>query len=292
MHAALTLTMMHDRADSWSTKQSVLELYHWTEATSQFNRKLSGPLTSSDRDAIWMASAILGCTTLGQVQGDSPEECWPLRPPSVADLDWLKLGEGKKVVWEIADPLRPDSILRPMALEHYDNMMAEVSDQESFKALPAELLELCGLGPGSSPETNPLHRPAAMLGRLMPIELSQKTLLHFMGFVILMPPDFLALIEAKDHRAVLLLAYYIAKLRGRSPWWSGRRLQMDCEAICRYLERFHGGVPHMKKLLEFPRTYLVGLNHASPPGSESTESLSADGNTGSSESSMSFVFND
>lgn len=276
MHAVLTITLIHDRTDLANSQQSSLELYHWCEATSQFNRKLTDSLTPSERDAIWITSVILGCTTLGQVVGETPEDVWPLNSPSHTDLDWVKLGEGKKAVWRITDPSRPDSVLRPLAAKHHDGFMTRPADQEAFKALPPELVELCGLGEDASPEANPFYTPGAMLGRVMPVEFSDETFLKFMTFMTAMPREFRDLLEAKDHRAILIMAYFVAKMRGPSPWWSGRRLQLECEAMCRYLARFYGHIPHMEKLLEFPRTYLVTTDATPPPTSESTESLSED----------------
>lgn len=274
MHATLTLTLIHDRADSPHPKPSARELYHWCEATSQFSRKLTDRLTPSERDALWIASALLGCCTMGQVVGDTPEDVWPLSSPSQIDLNWLKLGEGKKVAWKIADPYRPDSILRPMVEQKADDFIINGVNPGVFAALPPELVELCNLVKDPSPWTNPYYVIGAVLGRVMPLEFSQETIMKFLGVVTLMPSEFRDLLDAKDYRAILLLAYYLAKLRGPSPWWSGRRLRLECESICRYLDRFYGHIPHMEKLLKFPRTLTADGDLMSTPSSESTGSLS------------------
>lgn len=282
MHATLTLTLMHDRADSLNPEPSAMELYHYCETTSQFARKLTESLSSSERDALWLTSSIIGCMSLGQVVGDTPEDVWPLSPPAQVDLSWLKLGEGKKVVWEIVDPYRPDSLLQPLTVHPRggDDFMTKPLDPRLFESLPPELTELCGLNKDSSPKTNPFHVAGAVLARLMPVAFCQEHLIKFLGFLTLMPPEFRDLLMAKDYRAILILAHYIAKLRGSSPWWSSRRLQLECEAMCRYLERFYSHIPNMEKLLDFPRTHKVNESRESSPGSWYTEASPLDSDPG------------
>jgi hypothetical protein len=59
-------------------------------------------------------------------------------------------------------------------------------------------------------------------------------------------------LEAKDHRALLLLAYWFAKVCNTSVWWLDRRATLECQAICLYLERYSTDVV-VHDLLEFPR---------------------------------------
>ena len=257
MHMALTMTLVHDRVGTPEVKQTARELYHWNKSISLFNRKLSGPLTPSERDALWITSALLGCASLAHVDETSPEEVWPLCPPSPADLDWLKLSEGKKAVWELADSSRPESALRKVISRHDNSFMIDISDEEAFGALPADMLRLCNLGPDSIPETNIFYFPAAVLGRLMPLRHVDETRYKFMAFMVGMSPAFLKATEDKDPRALLLMAYFLAKLRGPSPWWAGRRLRLEAEAVCRYLERFYGHIPGMRELMEFPQQYAA-----------------------------------
>src|SRR5690242_8324030 len=98
MHIALAMTMMHTRSDNVHSKQSPREVYHWYQGTSQFTRRLTSPdLTGTERDAIWIAAAMLGCTTLAHLDANDPQHCWPLKDASSpSDLDWLKLSNGKK----------------------------------------------------------------------------------------------------------------------------------------------------------------------------------------------------
>ncbi len=91
MHIVLALTLMHDRfllgfAD---TPQGVTEAYHWYQGTAMFNRKLSGPIESFEKDALWGAAALLGVMSFANINATTYEEAWPLKATSDSDLDWL-----------------------------------------------------------------------------------------------------------------------------------------------------------------------------------------------------------
>jgi len=55
----------------------------------------------AERDSLWLASSILGAAVTGDVRTRRPQDSWPLAPPHRSDLDWLRMGDGKRVVWEL-----------------------------------------------------------------------------------------------------------------------------------------------------------------------------------------------
>lgn len=257
MHTALAFSMMQSRSDDLFSGQSARELYHWYHGTLQYNRKLTAPhLTSSERDAIWLTAVMLGCTALAHTDVVDPEQCWPLNDPSPMDLYWLKLSTGKKEAWAIADLSRPDSSLRRLFYNiATDDFFIRTSDQEAFKALPPEMVELCNLNSSSTPEHNPYHAPAACLGRLVSTKSCQDNMLKYFTFIVRMTPDFQRLLEIRDPRAVLLMLWYQTLLGAgqHAQWYTKKRTVVEAEAMIYYLELHHSQIPGMDKLLEFPR---------------------------------------
>ncbi|OIW32662.1 hypothetical protein CONLIGDRAFT_712938 [Coniochaeta ligniaria NRRL 30616] len=262
MHTALALTMMHMRSDDLFSKQTTREVYHWYQGTSLFNRKLADPyLTSSERDAIWMTAALLGCTTLAHIDAVDPEQSWPLKASSPMDLDWLKLSNGKKHAWVIADLSRPDSTLRSFVVQTaIDDFVIKTTDQAAFKALPREMTELCNLNSSSTPENNPYHVAGACVGRLVHIKSCQDNILKFFTFLGQMTPAFQHLLEIRDPRAVLIMLWYQCLLGAGSEaqWYTKKRTVVETEAMIYYLERYHSHVPDMDKLLAFPKRARFG----------------------------------
>ena len=257
----MSLTMMHDRhlLHSPPPPPSKAELFHLYSGTALFSKTLSGPLTSSKRDAIWAAAVFLGAGTLASIEAQTPEQAWPLRKPCENDLDWLRMYDGKRALWNIADLYRPDSCLRSMVEEAaFIHDMA--APDPMLKKLPRELSKLLGLCGDTNTPTNPFYIPANILNNLMTMESNQSTVLCFYSFVSLMPVEFKILVQDKDPYALTLIAYWFALFSQYRAWYMWRRFTLECQAICIYLERYHSKLTHLDAILDIPRR-LSGLVH-------------------------------
>jgi hypothetical protein len=240
MHLVVTLTLMHDRfltdvrLEKCST-QTESEAYHWYQGTVIFNKKLReiySPMTSSEADAMWAGALSLGCIAFYCVEGDLPQDVWPLKPAGPLDLDWLKISDGKKEVWRVANPLRADSCFAPLAAEQ-TRLLAPNPDPPE---LPEGFKELWDF---------PLYeKPAALVGQLMHIKCDRSTVLLFLGMISRMEPQFLIALTQRDPKAMLLLSVWYAKLCPYRSWWTMRRAVLESQAICVYLEQHHPDLVH------------------------------------------------
>lgn len=90
---------------------------------------------------------------MAYVEAKSPEEAWPLRSPSPADLSWFKLCDGQKLVAELTDPLRVNSAFCLPAKEMCDmcswltglGMATTESKERPAKGLPGGFEKFFGL---------------------------------------------------------------------------------------------------------------------------------------------------
>jgi hypothetical protein len=234
-------------------EQSTSEIYHWYQATSTFRSKLSGPLTSSERDALWITSVLLSIISIASIDATTPEEAWPLKPSSSTDLNWLEMAHGKNVVWGIANLARPDSVLGVIVTGSKEPSLDLVTENGGLNVLPKELLELLNLDTSARPERNPYYCAALYLGNLLGLEPNLTTIHLFYAWLFMMETEYKRLLTGKDPCALLLLAYWFAKVRTRQVWCLWQRSVLECEAICIYLERNHADLPHLKTLLQFPK---------------------------------------
>lgn len=269
LHVFLALTLLHDMCLASSSAEQQQRFppahraalaFHWYHATALFHQKLAaGPraLSGSDRDALWTSAALLGAATAAWVGALEPESAWPLREPGVMDLDWLKMSDGKKAVWEIVDPSRTESIYHPLleALKGPGLSIPDGSAPIPPFILPPAFYALCNIMPEScsSPETNPYHVAVSIIAQLIPLSLNDDTVLHFLAFISQMDPSFRRLLEAKDPRAMLLLAWWYGKVCIRGSWWLQRRAVVEGQAICIFLERECGSDEDMMSLVEYPK---------------------------------------
>lgn len=255
-HAILSITLMQDRCQSSSpdSPPSASEAYHGQQALSLFIQKLSGPKQPRDVDRIWATGAVLAVTSFCQVDARTPDEAWPLKPSSPLDLNWLKISEGKNQFLQKTQPSEPGDAVESLLGPEDVSILLRQSPVQGLDVLPSELIALCGLGFGlSNVENNPYHAPASSLAQALESDSKQIIILNFTAFMMNMPRDFRTLLEQKDPRALLLLAYWYAKICQYPHWWMSRRAKLECQAICIYLKSFHWEDNAIQNLLQYPR---------------------------------------
>ena len=265
MHAVMALVVKHDRAMHSSSYEAptTFETYHGYQAAKLLNQKISYPLLPDERDAVGAVGGLLGAWTMASIEAPIPEAAWPLKPSSLDDLQWLKIGEGKKQLWRIADPLRPESCFRTFFEEYLNESHTTDQTELAVDKLPPQLLELCDLKVISNANNNPYYRAVQILAGLRGTECNQFNCLKFLSFVTDMHQDYIDLLENKDARALLLMAIWYAKVCCYQ-WWIANRATMECRAICIYLERYHAKVSAIQDLLLFPKMRCGLLAETSP----------------------------
>jgi hypothetical protein len=258
MHVVLAMTIMHDRYLSGfaETPQSVTEAYHHYEGIKLFHRALSKPIKPSEKDALWASAALLSVLSFASIDARTYEEAWPLKAPSVSDLDWLRMTDGKKAVWKLADPMRRGSVIR----EAWTSQQSEAphSTQEpKLRSCPI-FLELYDLDEDLAGEDNPYCQAVSLLMPLLEIECNHSTIAKFLSFIGHNSAEYRRLLGLKDPQALLLLAYWYGKLCQYDQWWNKPRAVLECRAICVYLERYHSHETRIQMLSHFPKA-MCGL---------------------------------
>ncbi|GAB7323373.1 hypothetical protein MBLNU13_g05833t2 [Cladosporium sp. NU13] len=273
----ITLTLLHDRHLAGTPSISRAILSHWYHGTAKFKEALMQPLKNEIRDALWASAALLGVIQFASIDVRSVQEAWPLKPSDPSDLDWLKMSEGKKAIFALTDPLRSDSAFRKMSVNHGSLFRPMVEPQDYHKPhaidLTRDFIDMFDLGPTSTRYDNPYYRPAMMLARLLHIKCDGNNILEFFGFMMHMGPKLRNMLDEKDAKALLLVVYWYAKLY-RGQWWLHRRGLMEGQAICMYLDKYHGHDVKLQRMLEWPKAEL-GLE-VSLPGRNSTSHWPSD----------------
>lgn len=238
MHTVLAMSAMHDRylRNPCAGGPTIFETYHSAQCASLLNQKLSEPITPQDRDPIWMAVTFLGIITFSSLNTSHPSHAWPLRAAEPSDLEWVRMAETKMAVMRLAEPRREDSMFRAMA-EEYSTMFDPVSSS-SAGAILSPLERVCLLNEASSKENNPyftaVRTLSPLLGRRGRVSRSM-----VLAFSSQMEPVFKMLLRQKDPVALLLLAMWYDKA-AQIIWWVRHRANVECRAICLYLQRKYG----------------------------------------------------
>ncbi|CAM1509868.1 Fc.00g002030.m01.CDS01 [Cosmosporella sp. VM-42] len=256
LHIFLAFALIHDvhlNPSLSSAKHRSSLAFHWYHGTALFKHYLIQPnLSGSERDALWAAAALLGSSSFAYIGSSNPEEAWPARKPEETDLDWLKMSDGKKVVWHIADPTRPDSMFHPLVNDHSTRDIPDGFAPISPSALPSSIYSLYNLNT-SSPTGNPYHVAASIIAQLLPREIDDDNIIIFLTFISQLDPRYRRLLEEKDPRAMLLLAWWYSQTVVHRVWWLRQRSLMEGQAIIIYLEKHCQDEPRIIELLDFPR---------------------------------------
>lgn len=254
----ITLTLMHGRHLTRTSSLSRRILSHWCHGTAKFKETLMRPLKSESRDALWASAALLGLIQFAAFDARTPEEAWPLRPAHASDLDWLKMSDGKKAIFAITDPLRADSVFQMLPIHHNSLFRAYIDPQNFCEPdkvdMTRDFSDMFGLDPStaSKPADNPYYKPAMTLARLLHVQCDRTNIIEFLSLIMHVSPELKRLLDQKDAKALLLVAYWYAKLY-RGHWWVQRRGLTEGQAICLYLDRYHGNDAKLQRMLRWPK---------------------------------------
>ena len=259
MHMVQAITALHDRilSPDQNCRQTQAELYHASRAAALVNVKLSQPLQPQDRDPLWATAALLGIAAMCWMDASCPEEAWPLTARKSTDLDWIRISRSKSAVWDLTDPMRTGGRFRRMAEEQkrHHEFAAITLAKLGIDDLPGRLLTLCEVDKLSTVDSNRYFLALQGLGPVMAVESTRANLLILLQFIAIMSDDFQGLLKDRDPRALLLFAFWYAKIKG-AMWWLDRRSVLEGQAICMYLERYHANETEILDLLSYPKSQL------------------------------------
>ncbi|KAJ4992590.1 hypothetical protein SVAN01_01973 [Stagonosporopsis vannaccii] len=251
MHMLLSVTLMHDAhlvdplTGATTTYSSQTALEHWNRASKLFNDVLSRPIPPSYRDAIWATGVFLGAASFWSIGSTSPYNVWPLKSPEPDDLSWLKIGEGKKHLWRLAQPLRSDSIFCDLAKE---NSCLSVPEWAAIKTTSnsgshtlSRVLKLFGMTGLADDAQDAYYHPILVLSRCPNVKLTQENALKFLYVMAVITPEFLELLETKDKKAIFIMGWWYILLTTGDLWWMTRRARIEGQAIRIWLRRQNDG---------------------------------------------------
>jgi hypothetical protein len=247
MHMLLSLTLMHDAhiasapSPSTAKQQKHTALQHWNTATKLFNNILARPIRPNQRDAIWATGVIIGAASFWYTHSTSDvEKVWPLKPTEPDDLGWLRLGEGKKALWRISEPKRPDSMFHDILKfkDSYGHAEPDwVRRPEAMRFIPAHVRQIFDITNTSTIENNVYLTPLLIISRLSNMRLSHANVISFLYVIAFISPRFIALLEAKDARAVFVVGWWFKLMEDGDLWWMVSRAVIEGCAIRIWLER-------------------------------------------------------
>ena len=263
LHSILALTTKHDqylfKDEAGDPQRKALEFYHTGRAASLFNRQLAlqdGSNSGVEHDMLWCTAVFLGSLASGTVDGQSPEDVWPLKDGTTGEaLSWLRVHDGLRLLWYLSQPFAPGRIFNELVNTPDHNFMMTKLDpviQSGIEGVPPDFVELCGMDENSTLENHPYQKAVRTLLPLIELPFTGLNRLKFMSFSAMMDSRYKQLLWDKDPAALVLLAWWYATVL-KSQWYLSKRASLECRSICIYLGRTCPDNVLVQKLLRFPR---------------------------------------
>ncbi|KAK5057737.1 hypothetical protein LTR84_011738 [Exophiala bonariae] len=254
MHLVQAVTACHDRylAGSSYAEPDPLESYNLNSGLVLYQQKLSQPLRPTDRDALFVAASLTGIASFATFQARTVEDGWPLRD---GDLNWLRLSSGKHAVVELIDPSGKESMWKPLI----ENVAKEYWAHDVNEERCTVFDHLC-----SPRETlistieNPYHETIDKLATILALECNEKNWIRLLCFLMHATPGYTSLLQQKDPWALMMLAYWYAKVC-QARWWLARRGILEGLAICLYIERNCLEDQKLQEAVTWPKQILESL---------------------------------
>ncbi|EEP79295.1 predicted protein [Uncinocarpus reesii 1704] len=247
MHAMIACSITHLQHVVPSYRPRAPAEYHWNRAISLFTEQLNGPIDSSNIDAIISTCMLLAIHSFTSSNDTSSGATWVFSPPDTA-ANWLYVAGGLHAVLGKSGAHGQRTIWDPV-FEHSENYFN--NSTFDIQDIPPAFRELCDIDKSTDSSNNPYYTPLRTLFILMRLEPSGANFAKLVIFVGQMLSGYRDLVQGRDHRALLILAYWFGLMCGVDQWWIQDRVRSECRAICKYLER-SAADPRIIQLLDFP----------------------------------------
>lgn len=224
------------------------------KAIQLYRRQLSGRICKHNMDVLLSTCILVGMFSFSTDKRPL-RDSWVFSDDPTA-MNWLSVQGGLWSLLTVVSPWLEESVWRDSFREASDYQVFE-NLQSGREGLDPELADLCDIDETTTAETNAFYWPLRMLCPMLAISRSDLSpsrsdisrITNFMGRLL---PDYLALLRAKEPRALLILSYWLALLSSVGEWWIESRARSECQAICMFLE--HNPDPRIVGLLNFPAT--------------------------------------
>jgi hypothetical protein len=242
MHAILAMASVHieylKRPDQPS--QPDLATFHWQLCLSQFNNQISDGITIHNADALLVACTLINGLAYVMLDGSTLGRGWPLGD-SRPRLGWLSAQAGLNLVVRLTFPILQSKTLQALFIDtEYDSSGKAQPEHSSSMPVPWPLTAIakhCEVIPTTSDKDNPYSSAIKLLISLAVVPYISSTMFIHLGFITSLEPRLICLLEQKDTRALLLLAYWYANMCAIDCWWITMRAKLDCANICIYLQQ-------------------------------------------------------
>lgn len=237
MHAVLAMARLHkDYLAGRSVARSGYARYHWQQCLSLFAENLSSKFEGESADAMLITSTLINGLAFVMVDSTDTVNCWPLSSGN-HDLQWLSVQPGINLIFQTTFPLHDSSKIKHIFGDMSDSYAMPEVQPIALMTHASKLCELCGITENSNSSNNTYLEALQLVVPLMHIPCVSETIFAHLSFLGNISAKFISLLRKKDHIALLILSYWYAQICTCEAWWIALRSNLECAAICDYLQQ-------------------------------------------------------
>lgn len=247
MHGILAMAAAHDRylGIQPTHHRLVREIHHSSQCLVLFRKWLHQSIEEKYKDALWATGVTLAILAFSSIHISSFDQAWPLKPSDPSDLQWVRLKASDKILWRLANPMRPSSVFCTMSDTFLHNQPLPT---RGAYGVSVKLAELCRLDESSTSENSPYFGFVHALSRLLEVPKGEASLGRIFMVLGNISNTLHTYLEEKDPVALLLLYLWYTRAC-ESRWWVDHRAQYELPALRTYLQRHHGDNGTIQALL-------------------------------------------
>jgi hypothetical protein len=225
MHAAIAHAACHlNHLNPEESKYHVVEAFHIQLASRGLRDAVASINGLKDSDAILTTAMLINGIAFcaAEYRDDKRVPQW----------GWLRIAIGLTDLLIRTSPYHPESMWRFMFAA---SNAFEILEPPSNNELAQRLSDFCEITEESTEENCVYFEPMRWLWPIITRPPNKAYLLLYLRFVGSITSEIVDLLEARDVKALLIFANWLALMCSINEWWSTRRTTRECWKICDYL---------------------------------------------------------
>ncbi|KAK4550274.1 hypothetical protein LTR36_003241 [Oleoguttula mirabilis] len=272
LHAILAYSASHLRHLHPEVKKySIAATMHFTRSLQAYSSQLVYEVESGNANALLSASGLLAKLSFINTPVMSAEAAGSDPVPA-----WIRSMQGVKTIIQTPNLRRDlEEGILSVVVQHYNRPadseagIIDISNTQLGAVAIRVLRELCDVGTGDG-VVNPYTSVMARLEQLMLTLPTHDKVDQYLAFIATLEPSFIDLLKRMEVRALIILAYWCARLSLIQQWWTGPSAKAECHRICAHLSTNND--PIVQALLRLPNSFCGFEPHAAdqlptPPSS-------------------------
>lgn len=235
-------------------RNKVAAAYHWQKCLQLFRAELEAGATKQNMDALISTVMLISTHQFMLPDLDSePSKSFVFAPAHQREacLSWLFINSGFMALWRSLG----DDVAHSLWMPVLQDADIQTLKSPTHMWMPGDethnlFLDLCEIDVFSTPEGNQYYTPLENLLFLRQLGRDGNFFNKAINFLGGMDSRYHRLLVARDKRALIILAHWLALMSDIQQWWISGRCKLECLAITTFL--MHDRDVRVLKLLEYP----------------------------------------